>query len=121
MLRFDMNAMRAMTEKYGDYSSAMAKMQESKVTEYEIVLEIFGIMASAGERYLAEVEGRKVREIDATGLMNKFSSPGKLKGIVAAIYEAVEDGTATQSGADEDDKIRDGYLQELQEAEKRKN
>lgn len=122
VLRFDMNAMSVIAEKYGSYADGMKKLQESAVNDYAIVLEIFEIMAQAGEDYTAEkIEHRPRTRISADGLLDKYSSPGKLRGIVTAIFEAVKDGNKTQLANEDDDQVRDGYLKELQELEREKN
>ena len=119
ILRFDMSAMEAMREKFGDIQESMKKMSMKDV---EVVRDMFVIMAQAGAEYLAEKEGRVCKEqITGEGLLTKHSSIGRLNAMMKAIREAVADGNRMQSKDEEDDQIRDGYLAELEEQEKGKN
>ena len=119
ILRFDMSVMEALKEKYGGAAESMQKLKSS---EAEAVKEIFVIMAQAGAEYLAEQEGRYFGEqISGEGLIGRHSSIGRIKGMMKAIQEAVADGNRMQSKDEEDDQIRDGYLEELNEQEKEKN
>ena len=119
ILRFDMSVMEELSEKYGGTVEGLQKMS---VKETEIVRDLFVIMAQAGAEYLAEMEGRICKEkITGEGLISKHSSPGRIKGMMKAIQEAVKDGNRMQSKDEEDDQIRDGYLEELNEQEKGKN
>ena len=119
ILRFDMSAMEAMREKFGDIQESMKKMSMKDV---EVVRDMFVIMAQAGAEYLAEKEGRVCKEqITGEGLLTKHSSMGRVNGMMVAIQEAVKDGNRMQSKDEEDDQIRDGYLDELKKQEAEKN
>ena len=119
ILRFDMSAMEAMREKFGDIQESMKKMSMKDV---EVVRDMFVIMAQAGAEYMAEKEGRVCKEqITGEGLLTKHSSIGRLNAMMKAIREAVADGNRMQSKDEEDDQVRDGYLAELEEQEKGKN
>jgi hypothetical protein len=119
ILRFDMSAMEAMREKFGDIQESMKKMSMKDV---EVIRDVFVIMAQAGAEYMAEKEGRVCKEqITGEGLLTKHSSIGRLNAMMKAIREAVADGNRMQSKDEEDDQIRDGYLAELEEQEKAKN
>ena len=119
ILRFDMSAMEAIKEKFGGLSEGM-KMMNTRETD--AVRDLFVILAQAGAEYLAESEGKICTEqITGEGLLTKHSSIGRMAGIMKAIEEAVKDGSRMQSKDEEDDQIRDGYLQELNEQEKGKN
>ena len=117
ILRFDMSAIAELREVYGDYATGLKQM---KVGETEAIQKIFAILANAGAEYLAEEKGEPVREkVTGEGLLTKHSSIGKMKGIMKAIDEAVRDGNRMMSAEEEDDQIRDGYLKELNEKEKK--
>ena len=119
ILRFDMSAMEAIREKFGGLSEGMKKMGTK---ETDAVLDLFVILAQAGAEYTAEREGKICTEkITGEGLLTKHSSIGRMAGMMKAIEEAVKDGSRMQSRDEEDDEIRDGYLQELNEQEKGKN
>ena len=119
ILRFDMWVMEELTDKYGDIEKGLNQVNNKNV---DIVLNVFELMAQAGAEYLAEKDGRICKEkITAEGLISKHSSPGRLVGIMTAIMEAVKDGRRMQSKDEEDDQIRDGYLEELNKQEQEKN
>lgn len=119
VLRFDMSAMEAIREKFGGLQEGMQKLQSNDVG---IVKDIFVILAQAGAEFLAEQEGKtSIEQITGEGLLTKHSSIGRVKAMAKAIQEAVIDGNRMQSKDEEDDKIRDGYLAELEEQEKGKN
>lgn len=119
ILRFDMSAMEAIREKFGGLQEGMQKLQSNDVG---IVKDIFVILAQAGAEFLAEQEGKtSIEQITGEGLLTKHSSIGRVKAMAKAIQEAVIDGNRMQSKDEEDDKIRDGYLAELEDQEKGKN
>lgn len=121
ILRYDMAAMEEIREQFGGTSEALQQMNQRAV---DVVIGVFVILAQEGAEYMAETEGRICQEkVTAEGLLTKRSSPGRLAGIMAAIREAVKDGSKMQAMDEEDDRIRDGYAEELrqQEAEKGKN
>lgn len=119
VLRFDMSAMEAIREKFGGLAEGMKQMDAGGT---DAVIDVFVILAQAGAEYLAERDGKICQEtVTAEGLLSKHSSIGRLKGIAAAIREAVADGNRMQSRDEEDEQIRDGYLAELNEQEKGKN
>lgn len=119
ILRFDMSAMEAIRDKFGGVQEGMQKLQTNDIG---IILDIFVILAQAGEEFVAEQEGKTfIEKITGEGLLTKHSSIGRVKAMAKAIQEAVIDGNRMQSKDEEDDQIRDGYLKELQEQEKEKN
>ena len=119
ILRFDMSAMEAIRDKFGGLSEGMQKMGSRDV---EVVRDVFVILANAGAEYMAEQEGKTVIEpVTGEGLLTKHSSIGRLNGMMKAVQEAVADGNRMQSKDEEDDQIRDGYLDELKEQEAGKN
>lgn len=116
ILRFDMAAMEEMQERFGGMSEGLKKMSSR---ETEVIRDVFVILAQSGADYLAEIDGRASSEkITGEGLLTKHSSVGRLSGMMKAINEAILDGNRMQSRDEEDDKIRDGYLAELNEQEK---
>ena len=116
VLRFDMSAMEALKEKYGGLAEGMQKLS---VRETDVVVDVFVILAQAGAEYLAERDGKICQEkITGDGLLTKHSSIGRINGMMKAINEAVKDGNRMQSRDEEDDRIRDGYLEELEKTEK---
>lgn len=118
ILRFDMSAMEAMKETFsGGYVEGVQNAQTGNVEKVE---QLFRIMATAGEEYIAERERREPRDIDITGLVSKHSSPGRIKGIMKAIEEAIADGNRMQTRDEEDDSVRDGYLEEYRQMEREK-
>ncbi len=119
ILRFDMSAMEAMREKFGGYAEGL---QQVGMKDIEALKDIFVIMAQAGAEYQAEKEGRICKEqVTGDGLLTKHSSMGRVAGIMKAIQEAVKDGQRMQSKDEEDEEIRDGYLDELRKQEAEKN
>ena len=119
ILRFDMSVMEAMREKFGGTAEGMKKLG---MKDIEAVVDIFVIMAQAGAEYMAEKEGRICKEtITGEGLLTKHSSMGRVNMMMTAIKEAVKDGNKMQSKDEEDDEIRDGYLEELRKQEAGKN
>ena len=119
ILRFDMSAYEAMKEEFGGMAESMQQLSKR---EAEIVKKMFTILAQAGAEYIAERDGKVCTEkINADGLLTKHSSIGRLNGMAKAINEAILDGNRMQSRDEEDDEIRDGYLQELNDQEKEKN
>ena len=118
-LRFDLSAMKAMNEKYGDYSKGFKELYRGDV---DSVRDIFVILATAGEEYMAEEQGMKsIVQITGEGIISDHMSIGKLKGVMKAIDEAVKDGNRTMYADEEDNGVRDGYLEELKAAEAEKN
>lgn len=118
ILRFDMSAMEAMKEEFsGGYVEGVQTAQTGNVDKVE---KLFRIMATAGEEYMAEKERREPVKVDTTGLISKHSSPGRVKGIMKAIEEAIADGNQMQTSDEEDDTIRDGYLEEYRQMEREK-
>jgi len=114
-----MSAMEAISEKFGGMSEGLSKLGKK---EAETVTGIFVILAQAGAEYIAERDGKICTEqITGEGLLTKHSSIGRLNGMMKAIQEAVADGNRMQSKDEEDDQIRDGYLDELKEHEAGKN
>lgn len=119
VLRFDMSAMEAMRDKFGGYAEGLDKVG---LKDIEAIRDIFVILAQAGAEYTAEAEGRICREtVTGEGLLTKHSSIGRIKGMMIAIREAVKDGQRMQSRDEEDEEIRDGYLEELRKQEAEKN
>lgn len=119
VLRFDMSAIEAIRDKFGGLAEGMNKLDAGG---REAILDVFAILAQAGAEYLAERDGRICREkVDTEGLLTKHSSIGRVKGIAAAIREAVKDGNRMQTKDEEDEEIRDGYLEELRQQEAGKN
>ena len=119
ILRFDMSAMEAIKEKYGGLAEGMNKLS---VRETDVLLDIFVILAQAGAEYVAEEQGKTcIETVTPEGLLTKHSSIGRLNGMMKAIKEAVKDGNRMQSKDEEDDQIRDGYLEELKAQEAEKN
>jgi len=119
ILRFDMSAMKALREKFGGAAEGLQKLG---MKDIEAVRDIFVILAQAGAEYMAEEEGRICKEqITGEGLLTKHSSMGRVNGMMVAIQEAVKDGNRMQSKDEEDDQIRDGYLDELKKQEAEKN
>ena len=119
VLRFDMSAIEAMREKYGGYADGLKQVGLSDI---ETVKDIFVILAQAGAEYLAEKDGKICTErITGDGLLTKHSSIGRITGIMKAIQEAVKDGQRMQSRDEEDEEVRDGYLDELKQQEAGKN
>jgi hypothetical protein len=115
VLRFDMAAMEEMKEIFaGGYTEAMQKMSGGEMSQ---VKEVFRILAKSGEEYLAEKEGRTPAEVDVSGLLSRHSSPGRVKGVMKAIEEAIRDGNRMQTKDEEDDQVRDGYLEEFRKME----
>jgi len=119
VLRFDMSAMEEMGEIFqGGYTEAMAKMTSGNM---DIVRKLFVIMANAGAEYLAEKDGAPAPEkTDGEGLLTKHSSMGRVKAMMTAIEEAIKDGTRMQTREDDDEEIRDGYLDEYRKMEQEK-
>lgn len=118
ILRFDMSAMEAISDKFGGLAEGMKNVN---VKNIDVVTDVFVILAQAGADYLAELEGKTAEKVTGEGLLSKHSSIGRVMGIVAAVQEAVKDGNRMQSRDEEDDRIRDGYLDELKEQEAGKN
>lgn len=119
ILRFDMSAMEAITEKFGGLAEGMGKVN---VKETDALKDLFVILAQAGAEYMAEAEGKTCCEtVTAEGLVTKHTSIGRLKSMMVAIQEAVKDGNRMQTKDEEDDQVRDGYLEELRAMEKEKN
>ena len=119
ILRFDMSAIEAIREKFGSTQEGMQKLQSNDIG---IIRDIFVILAQAGAEFVAEQEGKTCIEmITGDGLLSKHSSIGRVKAMSKAIQEAVKDGNRMQSKDEEDDQVRDGYLEELQEQETEKN
>lgn len=115
VLRFDMAAMEEMKEIFaGGYTEAMQKMSGGEMGQ---VKEVFRILAKSGEEYLAEKENREPAEVDVSGLLSRHSSPGRVKGVMKAIEEAIRDGNRMQTKDEEDDQVRDGYLEEFRKME----
>ena len=119
ILRFDMSAMEEMGEAFqGGYSEVMANMNSGKV---DIVRKLFAIMANAGAEYLAEKNGQPQPEkITGEGLLTRHSSMGRVKAMMTAIEEAIKDGTRMQTREEDDEEIRDGYLDEYRKIEQEK-
>jgi hypothetical protein len=119
VLRFDMSAMEAMKEKYaGGYAEAMKQLNG---VNRDIILEIFLILAQAGEEFVAEeIEHRQPAQVSGEGLLSKHSSIGRVRAMLKAVEEAIADGNRMQTKDEEDDQIRDGYLDELREQERKK-
>lgn len=118
ILRFDMSAMEEMKECFtGGYVEGLQKI---KTGEREMIQKVFAIMANAGAEYMAEMEHRPMPErIDGANLLGRHSSVGRLRGMVKAIEEAVADGNRMQTKDEEDDAVRDGYLEEYRELERK--
>ena len=115
VLRFDMAAMEEMKEIIaGGYTEAMQKMSGGEMGQ---VKEVFRILAKSGEEYLAEKQNREPAEVDVSGMLSRHSSPGRVKGVMKAIEEAIRDGNRMQTRDEEDDQVRDGYLEEFRKME----
>ena len=115
VLRFDMAAMEEMKEIFaGGYTEAMQKMSGGEMGQ---VKEVFRILAKSGEEYLAEKQNREPAEGDVSGMLSRHSSPGRVKGVMKAIEEAIRDGNRMQTRDEEDDQVRDGYLEEFRKME----
>jgi len=118
VLRYDMYAMEEIKEKYQGTAEALQQMSGRAI---DVVVDVFVILAQAGAEFVAERDGRICKEkITGEGLLTKRSSPGRVAGMMAAIKEAVKDGNRMQTKDEEDDTVRDGYLEELREQEREK-
>jgi hypothetical protein len=118
VLRFDMSVSEWIEENYGDLREALKEIRTPSKTK-EIMTAIFTSMANAGADYL---HAGVIYKADDIKLFDKHTSPGRIAVIRRAIEEAVRDGSRMQvTEEDEDNSVRDDYLEEVKRAEAEKN
>ena len=114
-LRYDMSVAEWLEDKYGDAREAFSKMRGTKESQ-EVIPQIFCCMATAANDYLGVPE-----IVSNVQLFDKHTSPGRVAVIMRAIIAAFNDGNRMQVTEDEDAEVRDDYLKELREEERKKN
>lgn len=114
-LRYDMSVAEWLEDKYGDVREAFGKMRGTKESK-EVITQIFCCMATAANDYLGVPE-----VVSNVQLFDRHTSPGRAAVIMRAIYAAFNDGNRMQVTEDEDAEVRDDYLKELREEERKKN
>lgn len=114
-LRYDMSVAEWLEDKYGDTREAFSKMHGTKESK-KVISDIFCCMATAANDFLGVPE--IVSDVE---LFDKHTSPGRVAVIMRAIIAAFNDGNKMQSADEEDAEVRDDYLKELKEEEKKKN
>lgn len=118
VLRFDMSVAEWIEENYGDIRDALTGIRKSGRSR-EVMTDLFVSMANAGADYLGT--GTVYRKDDVK-LFDRHTSMGRVAVIRRAIEEAIRDGSRMQTtDEEEDDSVRDDYLEEVKKAEAEKN
>lgn len=110
-LRFDMAVMEKMEDAFGGFEYGL-KMLDDKNHRIDGVMKILRYEIEAGCRYM----GQDVPDLSVLDRM----SPAKFKKIFTAVRQALLDGMQLKD-EDEDDEVRDVYMEELQAEEREKN
>ena len=118
VLRFDMSVSEWIEENYGDLRETLKGIRQPAKTK-EITTAIFTSMANAAADYM---KTGVIYSADDIKLFDKHTSPGRIAVIRRAIEEAIKDGSRMQvTEDDEDNSVRDDYLEEVKKAEAEKN
>lgn len=106
VLRFDMAAMVEIEEKVGNLSGALKNLNGGDKMIKTITC-MFNAMANSAYAY----QGKQM-VVDDTLIMKM--SPAQIRKAAGAIALAVRDGMELKDD-EEDDQVRDGYIQEVEE------